>query len=49
MEQQKPITIPDIVMASIQAENLGVQVDWKQTCLKIVQAIQEADKDKDTD
>lgn len=36
----KPKTIQDLVMASIQAEDAGVSVDWKQTCLKVVQAAQ---------
>ncbi len=40
-EEQKVRTIQDVVMTSIQAEDAGVLVDWKQTCLQIVQAAQQ--------
>lgn len=36
----EPKTIQDVVMQSIQAEDAGVVVDWKQTCLQIVNAAQ---------
>jgi hypothetical protein len=36
----EPRTIQDVVMTSIQAEDNGVIVDWKQTCLQVVQAAQ---------
>lgn len=37
----EPKTIQDVVMTSIQAEDAGVVVDWKQTCLQIVNAAQQ--------
>jgi hypothetical protein len=49
MEQQKPITILEIIMASEQAEQLGVQVDWKRTCLMIVQAMQASEASTDNE
>jgi hypothetical protein len=33
-------TIQDVVMTSIQAEDAGCVIDWKQTCLQVVQAAQ---------
>ena len=36
----EPRTIQEVVMSSIQAEDAGVVVDWKQTCLQIVNAAQ---------
>ena len=36
----EPKTIQDVVMQSIQAEDAGVIVDWKQTCLQVVNAAQ---------
>jgi hypothetical protein len=36
----EPRTIQDVVMTSIQAEDAGVNVDWKSTCLQLVQAAQ---------
>ncbi len=39
-EEQKVRTIQDVVMTSIQAEDAGVLVDWKQTCLQVVNAAQ---------
>ena len=33
-------TIQEVVMASIQAEDNGVIVDWKQTCMQVVNAAQ---------
>lgn len=33
-------TIQDVVMASIQAEDAGAIIDWKTTCLQLVQATQ---------
>ena len=37
----EPKTIQDVVMQSIQAEDAGVIVDWKQTTLQLVQAAQQ--------
>ena len=31
-------SIQDVIGASLQAEEAGVDVDWKATCLKVVQA-----------
>jgi hypothetical protein len=36
----EPRTIQEVVMASIAAEDNGVVVDWKQTCLQVVNAAQ---------
>ena len=36
----EPKTIQDVVMQSIQAEDAGCIIDWKQTCLQVVQAAQ---------
>ena len=33
-------TIQDVVMSSLQAEEEGCVIDWKQTCLQVVQAAQ---------
>ena len=33
-------TISDVVMTSIQAEDSGVVVNWKQTCLQLVNSAQ---------
>jgi hypothetical protein len=33
-------TIQDVVMQSIQAEDAGCIINWKETCLQIVQAAQ---------
>jgi len=34
-------TISDVVMTSIQAEDSGVVVNWKQTCLQLVNSAQQ--------
>jgi len=34
-------SIQEVVMASIQAEDAGVIVDWKQTCMQLVKAAQD--------
>ncbi len=39
-KMSEPKTIQDVVMQSIQAEDAGVIVDWKQTCLQVVNAAQ---------
>ena len=36
----EPKTIQDLVMQSIQAEDAGCVIDWKQTCLQVVNAAQ---------
>ena len=33
-------TIQEIIMATIQAEDNGVAVNWKETCLYVVQSAQ---------
>ena len=37
----EPKTIQDVVMQSIQAEDSGCIIDWKQTTLQLVQAAQQ--------
>ena len=39
-DEVKGPTVQAVVMASIQAEDAGVIVNWKATCLQIVQAIE---------
>ena len=34
----EPKTVQEVVMSSLQAEESGVVVDWKTTCLHIIRA-----------
>jgi hypothetical protein len=36
----EPKTVQEVVMSSLQAEESGVVVDWKTTCLHILRALE---------
>ena len=40
-------SIQEVIMASIQAEDAGCIIDWKRTCLEVVNAFQAAQAPKE--
>jgi hypothetical protein len=42
-------TVIDVVMSSLEAEKAGVMVNWKETCLQIVRALQATQPQEDVD